>query len=148
MALGAAARPAPAAEPTYAIVVNAGAPVSDLSLEDLRRVFTLRRAFWKPGKPIRLVLPATGQPARAFLLERVCRKSEGELQRAVLESMYRGDIDQAPKVAASEPETLTLVASTENAVGVISAGAAAREGTRVLRIDGKLPSEAGYPLAP
>jgi len=142
---GGAAR---AADHSYAIVVNQETPVADLTISELRRVFLLRRGFWKPGKPIRLVLPATGQAARAFLLEHVCQKTEGELQRIVLESMYRGEIDQAPKVAATEADALTLVASLENSVVLVSAQIAPREGTKTLRIEGKLPSEPGYPLGP
>ena len=86
-------------------------PVSELTLEELRRVFLFKRLFWKPGKPVRLILPATGQPARTFLLDQVCQRSEGDLRRLILESMYRGETDQAPKVASSEAETLTAVAS-------------------------------------
>ena len=131
----------------FTVIVAEDVPLTDISLDELRRVFTLKRAFWKPGKVIRVVLPATGLPSRAFLLSRVCQKTEGELRRLVLESTYRGESDQPPKVASSEEEALRLVASLSSAVALVEADATLPPGVKALRIDGKLPTEPGYPLA-
>src|SRR5262245_31742382 len=101
----------PAASPSgqaYQVVAPVAAPLDDISMDELRRVFLLRRLFWKPGHPIRLVLPATGQPAREFMLLRVCQKTEGEYRRLVLEVLYRGDSDQAPKVGGSDEDVLRM----------------------------------------
>lgn len=130
----------------YAVVVGPDVPISELSLEELRRVFLFKRLFWKPGKPVRLILPATGQPARLFLLDQVCQRSEGDLRRLILESMYRGETDQAPKVAASEAETLTAVASLAGAIALIPSESSLPTGVKALKIDGKMASEPGYPL--
>ena len=131
----------------YTVIVAEDVPLTDISLDELRRVFTLKRAFWKPGKLIRVVLPGTGLPTRAFLLDRVCQKTEGELRRLVLESTYRGESDQPPKVASSEEEALRLVASLPSAVALVEADASLPTGVKALRIDGKLPTDPGYPLA-
>lgn len=131
----------------FAVIVAEDVPLADISLDELRRVFVLKRAFWKPGKLIRVVLPGTGLPARAFLLDRVCQKTEGELRRLVLESTYRGESDQPPKVASSEEDALRLVASLSSAVALVAADAPLPPGVKTLRIDGKLPTDPGYPLA-
>jgi hypothetical protein len=131
---------------SYAVVVGPDVPIAELSMEELRRVFLFKRLFWKPGKPVRLILPATGQPARAFLLDQVCQRSEGDLRRLILESMYRGETDQAPKVAASEAETLTAVASLAGAIALVPSESSLPTGVKALRIDGKLAGEPGYPL--
>ena len=60
-------------KPAYQVVAPADAPLDDISMDELRRVFLLRRLFWKPGHPIRLVLPGNGQPTREFMLARGLR---------------------------------------------------------------------------
>jgi hypothetical protein len=146
--LGGRAAAAADAAVGYAVVVGEDVPVADITLDELRRVFLMKRAFWKPGKPIRLVLPASGLPARSFMLQYVCQKTEGEMRRLVLESMYRGDSDQPPKVAGSDIEALGLLASIANGVALVSAETSPGPRLKVLRVEGKLPSDQGYPLAP
>jgi hypothetical protein len=131
---------------TFAVIVAEDVPLSDISLDELSRVFALKRAFWRPGKGIHVVLPGTGQPARDFLLVRVCHKTEGELRRLVLESTYRGEIDQPPKVANSEEEALKLVSSLASSVALVASEARLPPGVKVLHVDGKLPADPGYPL--
>ena len=92
-----------------AVIVSEDVP-RDISLDELRRVFILKRAFWKPGELIRVVLPGTGLPARAFLLDRVCRKTEGELRRLVLESTYRAEAT-SPRRWRARRNAFRLVAS-------------------------------------
>ena len=145
-ALAFAGRPSGASETaSYAVIVATDVPLTDISLDELRRVFVLKRAFWKPGKQIRVVLPGTGLPARAFLLDRVCQKTEGELRRLVLESTYRGETDQPPKVASSDEDALRLVSSLPSAVALVTAETSLPPGVKTLRIDGKLPAaNAGF----
>jgi hypothetical protein len=140
------ARADSAAVVVYAVVVAEDVPLTDITLDELRRVFLMKRAFWKPGKPIRLVLPASGLPARTFLLQYVCQKTEGEMRRLVLESIYRGESDQPPKVANSDEEALALLSSIANSVALVSTDASLGSGVKALRVDGKLPSDPGYPL--
>src|SRR4249920_2387656 len=97
--------------PAYQLVAPVDAPLNDISMDELRRVFLMRRLFWKPGHPIRLVLPGSGRPTREFMLARVCQKTEGEYRRLVLEALYRGDTDQPPKVAASDEDILKMLAT-------------------------------------
>jgi hypothetical protein len=135
-----------AATEAYVVVANDDVPVQDLSLDEVRRVFLLQRAFWKPGKPVRVVLPATGQPGRAFLLEKVCRRSESDLRRRIMEAVYSGETDQAPRMAGSDLEALNLVAASTGAVALVTAESSLPDGTRLLRVGGKLPSDPGYEL--
>ena len=138
------------AQPTvaYAVVVSEDVPLTDITLDELRRVFLLERIFWKPGRPVRLMLPATGQPARNFLLERVCLRAEPEFRRHILAALYRGDTDRPPKSVVSDAEALSIVAAVQGSVALVSAEIPLRPGTRTVRVNGKLPSEPGYPLAP
>lgn len=141
------ARADSAAVVVYAVVVAEDVPLTDITMEELRRVFLMKRAFWKPGRPIRLVLPASGLAGRKFLFAYVCQKTEGEMRRLVMESMYKGESDQPPKVAGSDEEALRLVSAIENSVALVSTGTPHGPGLKALRVDGKLPSDQGYPLS-
>ena len=145
--LGSLPTPARAEATSYLLVVSDDVALAELPLDEVRRVFLLKRVFWKPGRPIRLVLPATDLPARAFMLEKVCQKTEGELRRLVIESVYRGDTDQAPKVAASDDEALKILSTVPGSVALVSVGVALPAHVKALRIDGKDAGEPGYPLA-
>jgi hypothetical protein len=142
----AAGPPAQTPRIRYAVVASRDVPFAELTLDELRRVFLFKRHFWNPGKPVRLILPATGQPARRFLLDQVCQRTEGELRRMILESMYRGESDQAPKVAASEAETLAALESSSGSIALVSDTVALPTGVKRLKIDGKLPEDSDYPL--
>jgi hypothetical protein len=135
-------------KPAYQVVAPADAPLDDISMDELRRVFLLRRLFWKPGHPIRLVLPGSGLPTREFMLARVCQKTEGEYRRLILEALYRGDTDQPPKVGGSDEEILKMLAAQRESLGLVATGSNLLPGLKVLRIDGRLPTETGYPLVP
>src|SRR5262245_57369946 len=134
--------------PGYQVVAPVSAPLDDISMDELRRVFLLRRLYWKPGHPIRLILPGTGQPTREFMLLRVCQKTEGEYRRLVLEVIYRGETDQAPKVGGSDGEVLGMLAAQQESLGLVGTEVALPPGLKVLRVDGRLPAEPGYPLVP
>jgi hypothetical protein len=134
--------------PAYQVVAPVDAPLNDISMDELRRVFLLRRLFWKPGHPIRLVLPGSGRPTREFMLARVCQKTEGEYRRLILEALYRGDTDQPPKVGASDEDILKMLATQSESLGLVATGADLPPGLKVLRVDGRLPTEPGYPLSP
>jgi ABC-type phosphate transport system substrate-binding protein len=136
-----------AAESSYAVVVAQDVPVDDLTLDELRRIFLFKRAFWKPGRPVRLVLPATGSPTRTFLLAQVYQRTEGELRRIILESVYTGETDQPPKVAASEEESLKLLEALPGSVALVPAEMTLPSGLKAVRIDGKRSTEPGYRLA-
>lgn len=145
--LGFGGAPASAAGDAYAVVVAQDVPVDNVTLDELRRVFLLKKSFWKPGWPIRLVLPATDSADRAFMLTQVCQRTEGELRRTILESVYAGENDQPPKIAASSEERLALVGSMHGSVTLVPADLPLPPGLKALRIDGKLSAEPGYPLA-
>jgi hypothetical protein len=131
----------------FAIVVSDDVAATALTSGDVRRLFSLDRRFWKAGHPVVVLLPAAGTATREFLLHRIYRTDEGGLKRMILEKLYQGEIDLAPKTVSSDREALTFVSSSRGAIAVVPAGLV--EGTRVrtLKVDGKLPGSAGYPLA-
>ncbi len=120
--------------------------VEGLSREELERIFLFKRRFWRRSQPIVLLLPADGLPAREFLLEEIWRLSSDEVRRLILEKLFQGELDLAPKSVSSDREAISFVSSARGALAVVSSQAVAGDEVPVLRIDGKLPGERGYPL--
>ena len=138
---------APAAPGTkFAVIVSPDVELPACSLTELRRLFGLERQFWNAGHPVVVLLPAAGSGTHTFLLRRVYRTDAGGLKRLMLEKLYRGEIDLAPKSVSSDREAVSFVASSKGLIAVVPAGLAAGPGVRTLRIEGKLPGDPGYPL--
>src|SRR5262245_40080088 len=135
-----------AAGRSFAVVVSPDVPASDLTLEEVRRLFLLKKSFWKPGAPVTILLPGSGSSTRTFLLKTICRTDEPGLKRLILEKLYRAEIDLAPKVVGSGKETISFVASSRGVAGIVPVEDSAGADVKVLRINGKLPGESGYPL--
>jgi hypothetical protein len=130
----------------FAVIASSGVPVNDLTLDELRRVFLFKRSVWRPGQPVNVMLPDSGRPARAFLLRHIYRMSDQDLRRFILERIFQAEIDFAPKVVSSDLEALAFVKAGRSIVTIVSAGAPRLSDVKVLRIDGKLPRQPGYPL--
>ena len=143
-AAGRAAGPPIPAE--FAVIASSGVPVDDLTFDELRRVFLFRRSVWRPNQPVNVILPDSGLPARGFLLRHIYRMSDQDLRRFILERIFQAEIDFAPKAVGSDAEAMAFARAGRSIVAVVSAGATLLPDVKVLRIDGKLPREAGYPL--
>ncbi|MDQ3698875.1 MAG: hypothetical protein M3373_12770 [Gemmatimonadota bacterium] len=133
---------------TFAVVTNPAVPVTGLTFDDLREVFFFRQRFWSGGKRVVLLLPGGGLDARSFVLEDIYRLNDAGLKRLILERLFQGQIEAAPPVVDSYREALTFVAASRGTLAVVRADAiaAGQSGIKVLRINGKLPGEPGYPL--
>ena len=148
-ASSAPARPATAragASREYAVVVSSDVDMRTLTVAELRRIFLLERRFWKSGKPIVALMPSNGAPSRHYLLRGICGIDEAQFRQLLLEKMYRGEIDLAPKVVASDEEALSFVAASRGLIALVPANLAASARVRVLEIGGKSLGTAGFPL--
>lgn len=130
----------------FVVVVNRDAPVSDLSFLEVRRLFKMERRFWKTGKRVDILLPGSRTRARNFLLEKICGMDESEYKQLILLKLYQGEIDLAPKTIGSDREILLYVSEVDVLAGLVPAEVAKDAPVKVLRVDGKLPGEGGYPL--
>jgi hypothetical protein len=145
--LGTLGSPALPAEPgRFALVASPEVPVSEVSFDEVTRLFSFHKKFWKPGEPASVLLPASGLEARKFLLKKVYKLSEPELRQMILKKLYQGEIDLPPKVASTDREALSFVASARGLVTIVPADSVRGTNVKVLRVDGKLPSDAGYIL--
>ncbi len=128
-----------------AIIVHAKNATMDVSLKELRSIFTLEQQFWpKGGRILLLQRPSRSQEGQA-VLNRVYSMTEDQLRKHWVQKLFSSEIPAIPAVVR---QTDAAVASSKKNEGAITAVLAGElpEGVRVLTIDGKRPGDEGYPL--
>jgi ABC-type phosphate transport system substrate-binding protein len=127
-----------------AVVVNSKNPVSNLSLSEVRKLFAGEKTSWSGNVPVRLIVRAPEARERTVLLK-LLGMSEKEYTQHWIEQVFRGE-------AQAEPVALFSNGMQKEAIGAFPGAIAffdAREvkpGMKVLKVDGRLPGEPGYPL--
>jgi hypothetical protein len=127
-----------------AVVVSSSNPATNLSLGDLRKIFTGVKRSWPGGGPIKLVTRGSGCPERVALLK-LLAMSEGDYKRYWTAQVFRGEADAEPLIVPSvgmQKEALNLFPGAISLVNVRDVKA----GMKVIKIDGQMPGVAGYPL--
>ena len=128
-----------------AIVVNADVPVDDLSFSDLRKLFLGDRQFWNPKLRVVLLMRAPVAPERDIVLKEIYQMSEAQFRQYWISKVFRADVSSGPKIVYSTDMANDLVAAIPGAVAFVDSGQTPK-GAKVLKIDGKLPGDKGYPL--
>lgn len=129
-----------------AVIVHKQVPVNELSLRELRRVFRGERHSWSEDLTITLLTPPQGSPEQKVLLNEIYeRRSEVQYQRYWISKLFGEEPSISPKITRSSEMSASLVREIPGAIALISADKIP-SGVKVLRIDGKQPGEAGYPL--
>jgi hypothetical protein len=137
-----------AAQPTpgdVAVVVRPDVPVDNLTFREVRELLMGDRQFWTPGLRVSLLMRAPATRERDVVLKTVYRMSEAEFRRYWIEKVFRAEAQSGPKIVYSNETATDLVASIPGAVAFVDATQVPK-GLKVLRIDGRLPGEKGYPL--
>lgn len=128
-----------------AIVVHRSAPADDLSLQQLRSIFLADQQFWNDRTRITLLVRAPQSDERDFVLNRIYQMSESQFRQYWIAKMFRAEIPRGPKIVFSTDMTLDLVVAIPGSISFIRASEV-NDSVKIVRIDGKLPDEDGYPL--
>jgi len=131
-----------------AIVVHKSNALDDLSSAELRRILLGDETRWPGKEKITILLLPPGSEERKTLLRVLLRMSDDDFIRHWISRVFQGEATAGPKTASSAASLLRLVAGLPSALGVLDAEDVqdGDAGLKVLRIDGKAPSEDGYPL--
>ena len=132
------------AEP-LAIVVNRSNPMSEISLADLRKLYRGQRSRWSNGRRVTLVMRDPGTPEREAILQTLYGVDEDEYRRGFLQAVFSGEAIGAPRVLASPNGVLRFVFNVPGAIGYVRVSEVDAT-VKTLRVDGRLPGEAGYRL--
>ena len=130
---------------SLAIIVNLANPVDNLSTAELRSIFLGERSHWPNGRRITLVMMEPGQPERDALLREVCRMSESDFRRRILQGLFTGDVLVSPKTLATPVGVRKFVFNVPGAIGYLRPEDV-DQSVKVIRIDGRLPSAPDYSL--
>ncbi len=128
-----------------AIVVHKDTQVESLSLEELRSIFLADQQFWSDRQRIILLVRAPQSDERDFVLNRIYQMSEAQFRQYWIAKMFRAEVPRGPKIVFSTDMTLDLVVAIPGSISFIRADQVS-ENVKIVRINGALPSESGYPL--
>jgi ABC-type phosphate transport system substrate-binding protein len=132
-------------ETAIAIVVHEDTQVDNLSLQELRSIFLADQQFWPDRTRIILLVRAPQSDERTFVLNSIYQMDEAQFRQYWIAKMFRAEVPRGPKIVFSTDMTLELVLAIPGSISFMRASEVTDQ-VRVVRVDGKLPSEAGYPL--
>jgi ABC-type phosphate transport system substrate-binding protein len=128
-----------------AVIVNIENPVDHLSVSELQRIVLGERQSWSTKIPLVLMMRNEQSRERSLLLQKVCRMTDSEYHHYWTGKIFRGEVTSEPVTLPSVGTALNFVSSIKGGISFVD-GANVRPGVKVLRIDGRLPGEPGYPL--
>lgn len=127
-----------------AVVVNYNNQASALSEAELKKIFLGERRSWAVGPPIRLVvLPMDTAESSALL--KLVGMSGREFKQYWLALVFRGKVEAEPTNVPSIGMQIEALSALPGAITLVRAKDV-KPGMKMLKIDGHLPGEPGYPL--
>ena len=128
-----------------AVVVNSMNTIDNLSLSDLAKILRGDRRFWNNKAAVVIVLRPAGAPDREHVLSEVAHMNDSEFKEHWVGKVFRGEASSEPLTVPSHGLASEYVSSNAGAVSFMP-GTDVRADLKVLKINGKLPGQAGYPL--
>lgn len=126
-----------------AIIVNPSNPLNNLTLPELRKIYRGERQYWTGNIPVMLLMRTPGAREREVILRVVFEMSEERYTQYWVAKVMRADVSDPPAALYSHGIMQEGVRGNAGAIGYVAIGDV-REGVKVLRVNGVLPSEAGY----
>ena len=128
-----------------AIVVRPDVPIDDLSFAEVRKLFLGERQFWPKNLRVTLLIRAPTARERDVVLKEIYQMSEAQFRQYWISKVFRADVSSGPKIVYSGEMATELVSAIPGAVAFLPASKVPKD-LKILRIDGHLPGEKGYPL--
>lgn len=136
-----AATAAPAGK-NLAIVASAGSKLNDVSMVDLTKYCKGTAKAWPDGKNFMIVMRNPEAPEMHGVVQKLFGVAPAESRAAIAKL---NETRTTVKIVESDEELLKIVEATPGAIGVVDVYSI-NSSVKVLRIDGKLPFDVGYPL--
>ena len=128
-----------------AVVVHPDTPITNLSMGEVRKVFLGDRQYWSTNVPVVLLIRAPVARERDVVLKTIYQMSDAQFKQYWIAKIFRAESASAPKVVYSNDMANELVTAIPGAIAFIDSREV-RPGAKIVRVDGKLPGEPGYPL--
>jgi ABC-type phosphate transport system substrate-binding protein len=127
-----------------AVIVNPKVPVDNLTVGELQRIILGDREFWPGGLRVMLVMQAPAAHERDVVLN-LNRMSEAQFRQHWKAKLFRGETAVTPAVVSSARDAVDRVQRSPGSLAFVDAPTDDSR-LKVVRIDGRLPGEPGYPL--
>ena len=134
-----------AASNDIAIVVRPDVPVENLSFSELRKVLLGDRQFWTSNVRVTLLVRAPGAREREVVLKSIYQMSESQFRQYWIAKVFRAEAASGPRIVYSNEMAEELALAIPGAVAFVEASQVPK-GLKILKINGLLPGEKGYPL--
>jgi ABC-type phosphate transport system substrate-binding protein len=120
----------------FVVIVNAGNPVTAVARDELSKIFLKKQSNWDNGNPV-VPLDLTEEAAvRDAFTKAVHRRSVEAIKSYWQQQIFSGR-DVPPTEESSETDVVAAVRANPNAIGYVSAGAAASaSGVRTISVTG------------
>ena len=128
-----------------AIVVHPNVPVDNLTFAELRKLLLGDRQFWKDNVRVTLLMRAPVARERDVILKKIYDMNEAQFRQYWISKVFRAEASSGPKIVYSNDMAGSLVGNIPGSVAFVDASELPK-GLKVLKIDGHLPGEKGYPL--
>jgi hypothetical protein len=128
-----------------AVVAHSNVPVDNLSFVDLRKVVLGDKQYWETNLRVTLLLRAPVARERDIVLQKVYEMTESQFRQYWIGKVFRAELAAGPKIVNSTDASIGLLSSVPGAIAFIDS-AQVPKNFKILRIDGKLPGQEGYPL--
>ncbi len=130
-----------------AIVVHPEVAIDDdnLTLDQLRSIFLAERQHWGDRSRITLLVRAAIAPERDLVLTEIYGMSEDRYRQYWIGKMFRSEVASGPKIVFSTDMLRDLVTVIPGSIGFVPVSEVGPD-LKVIRIDGMMPGDEGYPL--
>ena len=118
---------------SYQVVVNAANPTTQLTREELSRIFLRKVLSWKSGGAAEPVDQSPDSPVRQSFSKAVHHKDVAQIKAYWQQILFTGQ-GAPPIEKGSDDEVLELVAKIPGAIGYVSATATLGSGVKAIRI--------------
>ena len=128
-----------------AVVTNSATPINELSMAEVRKVFLGDKQYWNSSMPVILLVRAPVARERAIVLKNIYQMTESQFKQYWVAKIFRSEAVSAPKIVYSADMSNQLLSVIPGSIAFMQAKDVG-PGLKVLKVNGRLPGEAGYPL--
>ncbi|PYX28143.1 MAG: hypothetical protein DMG77_16755 [Acidobacteria bacterium] len=128
-----------------AVVVSPKNAVQSLTLSELTKIYRGERQYWRTNLPVVILFRTPGTYERDVVLRTIFQMTEPQYKQYWVSRIMRAEATSPPTEVFSTGMIKEGIAAIPGAIGCVRASEV-RPDMKVLRIDGHLPGEAGYPL--
>jgi len=136
------ALPALPASKNIAVIMSAGSKLQDVQLAELVKLCKGTEKAWSDGHSFLLVMKDPAAPEMHIPIQKLFGMAPADFKSAIPKL---NESRQLVKVVDTDDELLRTVEATPGAVGIVDVYSI-NSAVKVLRVDGKLPFDVGYPL--